>query len=95
MNSKNGMRKKITLATAFCAVASPLVAVAILCLVEPELSEAILGGLIVGCVVGSVFGVASLVCNKKSSRIAGVLSAVPLCVSALFLALFLAHVLYG
>ena len=79
------MKIKYEFITSILALLSPILTVVALCFVEPELNEAVLGGLIIGCIIGSAFGVISLLINKSKSKTGKVLSIIPMCPLVLYL----------
>ena len=78
------------------------VAVAVLCisplvmlLFEQEKTAAIAGSVMVGSALGSILGIIALVLNKGRSKMVVVLSAIPMCLIALFLLLAIPYYFYG
>jgi hypothetical protein len=55
---------------------------------EPEVVEAVLGGLMIGGAIGSVFGIVSLALSQGGSRLIIVLSMIPMLSLLLWLLLF-------
>ncbi len=87
------MKYKYALILSILAFISPICAVAIMFFAEPELIEAILGGLLVGCVAGSVFGVVSLVINKWRNKFISALSVIPMCPLVIYLLLLIPYLI--
>ncbi len=88
------MKYKVALIISILALISPICSAVIMPFFEPEIAEAILGGLLVGCVIGSVLGIASLVISKCKSRLINAFSIIPMCPLALYLLLFIPRLFY-
>lgn len=88
------MRFKLAVITSILSIISPICAVAVMCFVEQELAEAVLGGLLIGCVAGTVLGIISLILNRGRSKFVKVVSVIPMCPLAIYLLLFIPQLLY-
>ena len=87
------MKHKYALILSIFAIISPICAVAVMFFTEPELVEAILGGLLIGCAVGSIFGAVSLVINKWKNKVISVLSIIPMCPLVIYLLLLIPYLI--
>ncbi len=67
----------------------PIIGVAVMLFLEPELTEAIGSGIIFGSFVGSIFGVVSLTRNKRKSKLVTFLSIIPMIPLSLYLLLLI------
>ena len=77
------------------AIIAPIITTLIMLKIEPEIEEALAGGIILGCLIGSVFGVVALICNKHRSRLILVASIIPMIPTAIFFVLAIPFWLYG
>lgn len=87
------MKAKIPLILSILALACPVIGIPIMCLIEPEVTEAVLGGLLFGCVAGSVLGAVTLILNKNKNKLVKVLSVIPMCPLAVYLVLAIPYLL--
>lgn len=63
---------------AILSIVSPICIVGIMCMIETEIIEAVISGLVLGCMVGSVFSIIFWVTNKYKNKILiGLLIIVP------------------
>lgn len=89
--SRDKLSKLLSAAAVAVLCISPLV----MLLFEQEKTEAIAGGMMVGSALGSILGIIALVLNKGRSKMVVVLSAIPMCLIALFLLLAIPYYFYG
>ena len=54
---------------AILSIVSPICIVGIMCMIETEIIEAVISGLVLGCMVGSVFSIIFWVTNKYKNNI--------------------------
>lgn len=88
------MKSKIPLILSVLALACPVVGILIMLPIEPEVTEAVLGGLLFGCVAGSILGALALVLNKNKKKLITVLSVIPMCPLAAYLVLAIPYLFY-
>lgn len=72
---------------------APICSVAVMCFIEKETAEAILGGLLAGCLIGSVLGGIALGMNKSNSKIVQILSTLPMIPLALYLLMLIPYLI--
>ena len=89
------MRKSVSRICSIIAVAAPIITTLIMLRTEPEIEEALAGGIILGCLIGSIFGVVALLCNKHHSRWILIASILPMIPTVVFAALAIPFWLYG
>lgn len=87
------MKAKIPLILSILALACPVIGIPVMCLIEPEVTEAVLGGLLFGCVAGSIPGVAALILNKNKNKLVKALSVLPMCPLAAYIVLAIPYLL--
>ncbi len=85
------MKNKITVIFCILALLSPIISVKVMLGIEPEVVEAVAGGLLVGCAIGSIFGIISLILNKGKQKLLSVLSIIPMCPLVLYLLLLIPY----
>lgn len=83
------MKHKFAFAISILAVAFPVCSIVTFLFLEPEIVEAIFGGLIIGCIIGSVFGAVSLIISKCQNVLINTLSILPMIPSVLYLLMLL------
>ncbi len=88
------MKTKLAVIISIFSILSPICAIIVMCFLEQEITEAILGGLLIGCLVGTVLGVASLILNRGKSKIVKVFSVIPMCPLAIYLLLLIPYLFY-
>lgn len=88
------MKAKIPLILSVLALACPVIGILVMCLIEPEVTEAVLGGLLFGCIAGSILGALALVLNKNKEKLVKVLSVIPMCPLAAYVVLAIPYFLY-
>ncbi len=79
------MKQRISLIISILAVISPICMMVVMLLIEPELGEAIFGGLFFGSIIGTVLGFVSLITDKGESTLITTFSIIPISMLALFL----------
>lgn len=87
------MKAKIPLILSILALVCPVAGILIMCLIEPEVTEAVLGGLLFGCVAGSIPGAAALILNKNKNKLVKALSVLPMCPLAAYIVLAIPYLL--
>ena len=75
-------------------VRSPICIVGIMCMIETEIIEAVISGLVLGCMVGSVFSIIFWVTNKYKNKILRIISLIPLVFVGLYSLLFILYLAY-
>lgn len=88
------MKKTISRICSICALIAPIITTIIFFCTEPEFTEALAGGIIIGCLIGSVFGAVALVCNKHHSKWIMAASILPMIPTVLFALLAIPFYLY-
>ncbi len=83
------MEHKFAYAISILAVILPICSIVISLFLEPEIVEAIFGGLIIGCIIGSVLGAVSMGISKGKSVFINTLSILPMIPLVLYLLLLL------
>ena len=83
------MKQKKALIISIIGIITPIISVIISMLNEPEIVEAVAGGLFLGSIIGSVFGVTALIINKGKSLPVIIFSILPMCPLAVYLMLLL------
>lgn len=73
---------------------SPICIVGIMCMIETEIIEAVISGLVLGCMVGSVFSIIFWVTNKYKNKILRIISLIPLVFVGLYSLLFILYLAY-
>ena len=63
------MKKFFSPLMAILSIVSPICIVGIMCMIETEIIEAVISGLVLGCMVGSVFSIIFWVTNKYKKNI--------------------------
>ncbi len=63
------MKKFFSPLMAILSIVSPICIVGIMCMIETEIIEAVISGLVLGCMVGSVFSCHKYLEKKGSLRI--------------------------
>ena len=63
------MKKFFSPLMAILSIVSPICIVGIMCMIETEIIEAVISGLVLGCMVGSVFSIIFWVTNKYKNKI--------------------------
>ena len=89
------MKRNLALITSILSIVSPILAIVVMCFVEQELIEAILGGLLIGCLIGTFFGIISLIMNRGQSRIVSIFSIIPMCPLVIYIILLIPYLIYG
>ncbi|MBE7027171.1 MAG: hypothetical protein E7410_06410 [Ruminococcaceae bacterium] len=79
------MKFRLELIISILAMLSPVCVMVIMLFTEPELVEAIFGGLIIGSFFGSVLGIISLILNKGKSELVSIFSIIPMLPTAIYL----------
>ena len=87
-------KNKAPLIVSILAVSCPLISVIVSIFTEPEIVEAIFGGIVIGCMIGSVFGLIALIINKGRYTIVKILSVLPMIPVVLFLMLAIPVIFY-
>lgn len=87
------MKVKAPLLLGILALACPMIGILVMSLIEPEVTEAVLSGLLFGCVAGSILGVSALVLNKNKKKLVKVLSVIPMCPLAAYVVLAIPYLL--
>ena len=72
------MKKFFSPLMAILSIVSPICIVGIMCMIETEINEAVISGLVLGCMVGSVFSIIFWVTNKYKNKILRIISLIPL-----------------
>ena len=88
------MRKLISKICGIGAVMAPVITTVMMIMSEPEIEEAIAGGIFFGCIIGSIFGVVSLICNKERIRWLIALSLLPIAPGLFFFFFSIPFLLY-
>jgi len=83
------VKQKYALIISIIGIITPIISVIISMRNEPEIVEAVAGGLFLGCIIGSVFGVTALIMNKGKSLPVIILSILPMFLLAVYLILLL------
>ena len=83
------MKHKLPFVISCVAVACPIILTIFLISAEPELAEAICGGVVLGCAVGSILGTITIILNKGQNRIVNILSVIPMIPLGIYLVLLL------
>ena len=89
------MRKIISKICGIGAVITPVITTLIMLMTEPEIVEALSGGIIAGCLIGSIFGTVALLCNKQHSKWITAVSVLPMATAALFAILAIPYWVFG
>ena len=79
---------------AILSIVSPICIVGIMCMIETEIIEAVISGLVLGCMVGSVFSIIFWVTNKYKNKILRIISLIPLVFVGLYSLLFILYLAY-
>ena len=88
------MKIKPEFVTSIISILIPICSIAIMCIIEQEFVEAIVGGLLIGCLIGSVFGIVSLTINKNKSRLVTIFSIIPICPLVVYIFLLIPYLMY-
>lgn len=88
------MKKFFSPLMAILSIVSPICIVGIMCMIETEIIEAVIGGLVLGCMVGSVFSIIFWVTNKYKNKILRIISLIPLVFVGLYSLLFILYLAY-
>lgn len=83
------MKNKLPFALSCTAVACPIILTIFLIFTEPELAEAICGGVVFGCAIGSILSMIAVILNKGRNRIVNVLAVIPMIPLGIYLILLL------
>lgn len=81
----NRMKDKLSSVFSYIAVGCPILCVLRFPIFEPELIEAIGGGLVIGCATGSLFGIAALLLNKGMKKSVAIRALIPILPFVLYL----------
>ena len=79
---------------AILSIVLPICIVGIMCMIETEIIEAVISGLVLGCMVGSVFSIIFWVTNKYKNKILRIISLIPLVFVGLYSLLFILYLAY-
>ena len=85
------MKKFFSPLMAILSIVSPICIVGIMCMIETEIIEAVISGLVLGCMVGSVFSIIFWVTNKYKNKILRIISLIPLVFVGLYSLLFILY----
>ena len=88
------MKKFFSPLMAILSIVSPICIVGIMCMIETEIIEAVISGLVLGCMVGSVFSIIFWVTNKYKNKILRIISLIPLVFVGLYSLLFILYLAY-
>lgn len=84
------MRRIIPLILSIMALCPPFITVPIMLQIEPEKTEAIAFGLLLGWLIGSILGAVALILNRKQKRkLVIILSVLPMAPTAVYLIMFI------
>ena len=86
------MKKFFSPLMAILSIVSPICIVGIMCMIETEIIEAVISGLVLGCMVGSVFSI--IFTNKYKNKILRIISLIPLVFVGLYSLLFILYLAY-
>lgn len=88
------MKKYFSAIMAIISILSPICAVGIMCMIEIEIIEAVISGLVLGSMVGSVFSIIFLVTDKDKNKVLRIISLIPLVFVGLYALLFVLYLAY-
>ena len=88
------MKIKPEYVTSIISILAPICSILIMCVIEQELLEAIVGGLLIGCLIGSFFGIISLIINKCKSILVTIFSIIPMCPLVVYILLLIPYLMY-
>lgn len=89
------MRNRLPLILSVIGVCFPIITVPILLFIEPEFTESVSSGLLLGWICGAVLGVVALTLNRKQKQvIVKILSVVSIVPMLICLILFIPYFLF-
>lgn len=87
------MKQRFSLVISILAVISLICSMVIMLFIEPEVTESVFGGLLIGCIIGSALGVFSLIINKGKNKMITTFSIIPMLPLVLYLLLLIPYLI--